>query len=145
MKRYQFRLETIRRVRRIQEEVAKSSLAVANSEVQSAISVVEQRNLAYQDAISRPSSSADVDSFMRRQYFNDLAAQAVEHARAEQRLAEERAAQQRLAWMEAAKKVKVLDRLDDRRHEEYRIDFEREVTKEVDDIVIARNQGARPR
>ena len=138
MKRYTFRLENVRRVRRTQEELAKAELLAANSEVQRAIEAVQSRMAAYEEVVRSSTGRSGVDAFMKQRYFNDLASRAVVAAQQAQHVAESAAAERRAAWAEAAKRVKVLDRLDERRREEFRIEHERAVEKEVDDIVVAK-------
>lgn len=138
MKKYSFRLETVRRVRRTQETVAKSALLQANTEVQKAIAVVEQRQTHYEGAMATPAAITSVDGFMRQRYFNELAGKAVIAARASHAAALAEADAKRSLFTEAAKKTKALDRLDERSREEHRLETDREIEKEVDDIVTGR-------
>jgi flagellar export protein FliJ len=147
MKKYAFRLETVRRVRRAQETVAKADLARANNEVSDAIAAVESRIAQYEEHLAtRPEGAASqsgttivrVDAFMRRRYFNELAGNAVVAARSSLAAAQLEADVARGAWSEKAKQVKALDRLDERRREEHVLAYNREVDAEVDDIVTGR-------
>jgi flagellar export protein FliJ len=147
MKKYAFRLETVRRVRRAQESVAKADLARANNEVTAAITAVENRIAAYEAKLAdQPASGASptgativrVDAFMKRRYFNELSANAVVAARSSLNAAQLEAEIARNAWSEKAKQVKALDRLDERRREEHVLAYNREVDAEVDDIVTGR-------
>ena len=147
MKKYAFRLETVRRVRRAQEAVAKADLARANNEVSDAIAAVESRIAQYEEHLAtRPEGGASangativrVDAFMRRRYFNELAGNAVVAARSSLAAAQLEADIARGAWSEKAKQVKALDRLDERRREEHVLAYNREVDAEVDDIVTGR-------
>jgi flagellar export protein FliJ len=156
MKKYAFRLETVRRVRRVQEAVAKAELSRANSEVQQAIAAVEARIADYErkleDAPAPQTLSGTggaivrVDAFMKRRYFNELSAQAVAAARSSLAAAQLEASVKRDAWSETAKKIKALDNLDARRREEHLLAYNRELDTEVDDIVTGRfarmNQSA---
>lgn len=138
MKKYKFRLETVRRVRHTEEETARTALVVANNEVQQAISAVEARVADYALSLQTAPRSVGVESFMQNRYFNDLAAKAVLSARDAQHSAEAVAAVRREDWKNRAMSVKVLDRLDERRREEHRLEADREADKEVDDIVTGR-------
>jgi flagellar export protein FliJ len=147
MKKYAFRLETVRRVRRAQETVAKANLARANNEVTDAIAAVEARITRYEEKLAtRPEGAAlptggtvvRVDAFMRRRYFNELAGNAVVAARSSLSAAQLEADIARGMWSEKAKEVKALDRLDERRKEEHLLAYNHEVTAEVDDIVTGR-------
>ncbi len=142
MKKYTFRLEQVRRIRQTQEDVARAALLNANSEVQRALASAEGRMAEYVGHM--PSAAViGVDTFMRQRYFNDLAGQAVVIAREAHAAAEAQAATRRAEWSDAASRVKVLDRLDERRREEYEIEHAREVEKENDDLVTGRfgNRG----
>jgi flagellar export protein FliJ len=147
MKKYAFRLETVRRVRRAQEAVAKADLARANNEVSSAIAAVEARVAAYEAKLAEipaPTNSprggtiVRVDAFMKRRYFNELAGNAVVAARSSLNAAQLEADIARGQWSEKAKNVKALDRLDERRREEHVLAYNREVDTEVDDLVTGR-------
>lgn len=148
MKKYAFRLETVRRVRRAQEAVAQAELARKNNEVSSAIAAVEARIAKYEEHLStRPDggltspnggSIVRVDAFMKRRYFNELAGNAVVAARSSLAAAQLEAEVARTQWSEKAKQVKALDRLDDRRKEDYVLAYNRELDAEVDDIVTGR-------
>jgi flagellar export protein FliJ len=147
MKKYAFRLETVRRVRKAQEAVAKADLARANNEVTAAITAVEARIAAYEAKLAETPASGispsggtivRVDAFMKRRYFNELSANAVIAARSSLNAAQLEADIARGAWSEKAKEVKALDRLDERRREEHVLAYNRELDAEVDDIVTGR-------
>ena len=125
MKRYHFSLEAVLRVRRAQEEAAGFALAHANQQRQRALT-------AHQEALARmpgpPSSSAarritsrssgNVTSSERRAAAVSIALEAVDAATDE--------ATARLAdWSAAAKLVAAVERLDDRRREEWRLEEQR--------------------
>lgn len=139
MKKYGFRLESVRRVRRLQEDMAKAALAGANGEVKSAIAAVEARVAGYETRVSNFSAATvGVDAFMRSRWLDGLAGDALVIARQDQAAAEQRAAERREEWSAKAREVKALDRLDERRREEYRIEYERDLDAQTDDIVTGR-------
>lgn len=138
MKKYSFRLETVRRVRRTEEKVAKSHLLHANTEVQNAIAIVEQRKDHYEAAVNEPVVATGVDGFMRQRYFNELAGRAVIAARASHAAAVAEAQIKRSAFTAAAQRTKALDRLDEKARELHSLENQRETEKEVDDIVTGR-------
>jgi flagellar export protein FliJ len=141
MKKYSFRLETVRRVRRTQEKLAKNDLLIANTEVQHAIEAVESRLGDYAISLeSAPSGTLAVDKFMKLRYFNDLAGQAVVAARVSHANAMAEADTKRVAYTESARKVKTLDRLDSRSREEYDVETNRALDAETDDIVTGRHR-----
>ena len=139
MKKYSFRLEQVRRVRRTQEQLAKSALATANNAVTASVHVVEQRMAEYSATATAASfGAAGSGDFLRSRHFGALSSQAVVASLQAKMLAEAEANVKRAEYAEAAKKLKALDRLDERRREEYSIEYEREIEKEVNDIVVSR-------
>lgn len=133
MKRYKFRLEAVRRVRRTQEEMAKAVLAQANTEVREAEAVVEARMADYQRSLDNPAGST-AQSLMAARHMASLSWQSVLAARAQVEVAQAKADECKASYMEAAQRVKALDRLDERRREEYRIEYDREVQADMDDL-----------
>ncbi len=139
MKKYSFRLNNVLRVRRVQETVAKSELAAANNEVQKAIAAVEQRVGEYEESLSSHSlGTTGVDMFMRTRYFNNLSSKAVIAATIARNSAAAEASIKRMAFTESARKVKALDRLDERARENYALESQREAERELDDLVTSR-------
>lgn len=139
MKKYSFRLNNVLRIRRIEESVAKSELAKANNEVQNAIAAVEQRVADYEASLTATAMTrSTVDSFMRTRYFNELSSKAVIAAKVARNSAAAEAAIKRAAFTESARKVKALDRLDERAREDYALEAQREADRELDDLVTSR-------
>jgi flagellar export protein FliJ len=133
--RYRFPLETVRRVRRAEEEAARARLLFANA---SLVSAIAARDLA--DAHYRATSSAvaDLASLLEERCRADLAAAALERAKRAVSLAASEAALAHVAWASAAKRVATLDRLDERRRAEHLAEEGRQEVAMVDDIVAAR-------
>jgi flagellar export protein FliJ len=139
MKKYVFRLETVRRVRKVQEEIAKSQLMAANNEVTAAIKAVEQRSDKLNAAERTAFGAANTETFMNHRYFSGLAGQAVVAAQASRRAAELEAVAKRDLYAEAAKRVRALDRLDDHRRDDHTIEMRREEERLIDDVVNSRH------
>jgi flagellar export protein FliJ len=138
MKKYNFRLENVRRVQKIREDIAKNELAQANGKVRRADAVVEQRLRAYEAKLTQHGGGQSVEAFRRFRSFNEMSGNSLLAARAARVVAEHEAALKTQAWSEAAKEVKALDRLDERKREEFRVEFDRATDAEIDDIVVAR-------
>ena len=141
MKRYRFRLESVLRVRRLQEDVARGALAeataavtVAETNVTSALAWLER--LRTQPV---PSGPGAWESHRRVQLAaaDELAARGAELDLA---LAERRARQAALA--EARTRVRALERLDERRRAEHELEAARQDERVVDDLVTARFRAA---
>ncbi len=138
MKKYSFRLENVRRVRMLQEEVAKAALINANLRVQMAQQAIDAALLHYSEKATGNGGVGGVQSFMKHRYMVELAGQCVVDARRMKSAAEAEAGVAHMTWSDAARRVKALDRLDQNARDEYRIEFERELDKEIDEINVSR-------
>lgn len=140
MKRYRFRLESVLRARRAQEDVARQSLVQANRQVRSAqedLHAQQQRYGAMQQPGGLLTAAEAVGDHVRRQ----LMAQVV--GEASQRFEDlvVAAAVHQAAWREAAQRVATLERLDERRRAEHALQADRADLTEVDDLVTSRFGG----
>lgn len=138
MKKYSFRLENVRRVRRLQEEAAKAALAVANRQVRLAQVAIDAAQLHYAEVSDGRIGAAGVSAFMQQRYLTELAGQSVVAARNHKSLMEADSLVAHQTWAESAQRLKALDRLDERAREEYRIEFDRDVDREMDEINVGR-------
>jgi flagellar protein FliJ len=137
VKRYRFRLEQVLRIRRLQEELARGELLGANREVARAGEMLAQRSDRY-GTIQSTAHTLPAADFMMARERHEAAAAAVIHA-AELRAAAERTADERRSeWSEAATRVRVLERLDERRRTEHAAESARADEMEVDDLVTGR-------
>lgn len=139
MKKYSFRLAQVQRVRTTQEEIARAELSQANREVREAEARIAQRMAAYEAASSFGHSSVTNAVLAKNRYFAELASRAVGVAREQHAQAEREAAEKHLSWMDAATKVKALERLNDRKREEHALESQRAMDAELDDIVVSRH------
>jgi flagellar export protein FliJ len=137
MSRRSFRLETVLRVRKAQEETARAELARENGEVRAAAA---ERDSAAERYRQVPVSSGAVAAtvFQREAATADLAAASLLDARSHLSLAEAEAAVALRRWREAAQRVEALERLALRRLEEARAEEARHESAAVDDLVTAR-------
>jgi flagellar export protein FliJ len=137
MKRYAFRLQTVLRVRKIQEDQAKTALLLANRALAEADAERLRRWEKY-ESITVSNELCTATEFEAGRFRWDMAAQSAilsDHMREERAL---EVVDARDAWREASQKVQVLERLDDRRREEWQHDVNHEELVEVDDIVTGR-------
>ncbi|HZP30982.1 MAG TPA: flagellar export protein FliJ [Acidimicrobiia bacterium] len=137
MKRYRFRLETVLRVRRVEEERQLAALASARQ----AATAAER---AAVDCLTHYRSLADVGGrastydFVAARGRLGLAAGSVRDAQATHARAVEAAETQRERWTEAARRVSSLERLDERGRAEHAVEARRDEDRTVDDLVTGR-------
>ena len=138
MKRYQFRLETVLRVRRLEEETARLGLLTANTVLADACARRDAATAHYRQ-IPIELGTCSTEELRRTRQRAELAAATLAARQAAVGEAARHARAAREAWMAAVSRVKVLERLDERRREEHRLELERDETRFLDDV------GARPR
>lgn len=119
MKKFRFRLETVHRVREIQDELARGELLAANHELAKASDIVAQRE-QIANATTRPIGPTTVDAFACAQFVIDQAAAAVRWAERDREAAVVVAEQRRQLWMEANMKLRAIDRLRETARDQYR-------------------------
>jgi flagellar protein FliJ len=137
VKRYRFRLESVLRARRAQEELARQELARANLRLRAAAERRHAEEERYRQLAARPARS-DRTGFLEDRAGADLAAATLNRA---QRSAEDMAvaaAVRHAAWRETAQRVAALERLDERRREEHGREVQRAEVNEIDDMTSAR-------
>jgi flagellar export protein FliJ len=137
MKRYQFRLDTVLRVRRVEEDRAIAALAAARRKLDAAEATL-QDTLDRYSTVPEPSGPMSVIELLRARAHQELVAASVVHAGAERLRAEAVVELQRKEWSAAAQRVAALERLDERRREEHAVEAQRQETIEVDDMVVGR-------
>ena len=134
MKRYKFSLQSALRARRAQEDIARQRLATSNHRLQAAEAVYRQTLDEYRGAgvlAGIVAHEVFLDDTARR----DRSAQAVERAR---QVVKVEAAMYFSAWVDSAKRVRSLDRLDERRRAEWRLEDLRDEAATIDDVVASR-------
>jgi flagellar FliJ protein len=137
VKKYKFRLDTVLRVRRTEEDLAKAELARANARVAEAVALVDAR-LAHYAALPVAGGAGSTSMFMAGRFRQETAARAVVAAKAARGAPRQDAAAFRAVWSQKAQQVSVLERLDDRRRTEHEVEAARQSDLEVDDIVVGR-------
>ena len=137
MKRYKFRLDTVLRVRRVEEDRAIAALAAARRRLDAAEATL-QDTLDRYSGVPAASGPMSVVDLLRARAHQDLMAASVVHAGTQRLRAEAIVETQRAEWSAAAQRVAALERLDERRRAEHAVEAQRQETIEVDDMVVAR-------
>jgi len=137
VKRYQFRLHTVLRLRRAEEEQAREVLATANRLLRER---VQARNseIARYVALTGRAHATTVDGLRSETLEAGLLASVVTEAKKATTVAAADAAFAHVNWAGTMRRVKVLERLDDRRRVEHAEDEQRSEIATIDDIVTAR-------
>jgi flagellar export protein FliJ len=139
VKKYKFRLDTVLRVRRTEQDLAKAELARANARVAEAVAMVDARLTHYASLPTAGSGATGSTAvFMASRFRQDTAAAAVVAAKVARMSALQDAEAYRMVWSQKATQVSVLDRLDERRRTEHELEAARQADIEVDDIVVGR-------
>lgn len=138
MKKYAFRLETVLRVRKVEEDRAIAVLAAAARALTAADVTLQRRLDRYAD-VPVPSGTLPVAELLKVRARQDGVAAAVVFAGTERLRAEATVDLRRDDWSAAAQRVAALERLDDRRRAEHAVEAQRQEAIEVDDMVVARH------
>jgi flagellar export protein FliJ len=141
VKRYHFRLEAVLRVRRIQEEAAKTQIAVARRATGEADREVKRLFEIYNQTTAKLAhgTNLSVNETLNLHDQAELQVQALVQAALIQRKAREVVQEAIAACVKASQQVSVLERLDQRRREEHALELDRADITEVDDIVSGRH------
>ena len=137
MKKFRFRLESVLRVRRIQEDQARAGLLNANAAAREAAHVVDARVARYHE-LARPAGLQAEPEFEKTLFTLDAAAGAVDVAREQQLHALATVAERRADWSDASMRVAALERLEDRQRAEHRVEVQRDADRTTDDLVVSR-------
>jgi flagellar FliJ protein len=137
MKRYTFRLETVMRLRRAEEEGAREALMLANRELRDTI-VARNRAEAHYRAVAAAGVSTTVPGFVADRQAAQLAADALALADQVVARAVGKVALAQVAWNNAKRRLEIIERLDERRREEYADGVRLAEIAEIDEITTAR-------
>jgi len=135
MKRYRFSLDAVLRVRRAQEEAAGFALAHANQKRQQALAAHEEA-LARCRALVLYRGEQDHATFRRERDVTERRASAVTITAEAVDVATEEATARLADWSAAAKLVAAVERLDERRREEWRLEEQRLELAAIDESAI---------
>jgi len=139
LKKFRFRLDSVLRVRNIEEERARGRLMEANAVARHTATAVENRLAAYLTE-PRPEALMTLAEFEKARFMLEAAATSVEAARLSHREALDVVDQCRVEWLEAKQRVSALERLEVRKREEHMIDLRRAEDRLIDDLVVARHR-----
>ncbi|MDA8291442.1 MAG: hypothetical protein M0Z33_07185 [Actinomycetota bacterium] len=151
MRRYVFRLASVLRLRRAEEEQARERLQLANTRLRERILARDAEAARYRALVAR-APAEDADGLRTEMHTASLAAATVDAARRSVATAASDVALAQIEWQVAARRVEILERLDDRRRMEHLAEEGRAEVAVVDDLVTARfvrdrddsRAGARP-
>lgn len=142
MKRYRFRLEPVLRVRRNEQDVARSVVLAARAAVASETVALDERDRAYAAALTAHGTRSAAD-FRYEQAHRSALANAVLDQRRRLAQAEQGVEAAGAAWTAAAARVGALERLDERSRAEHTARALREDELTVDDLVVSRRGSDR--
>lgn len=138
MSRYRFRLETVLRVRRVEEEGAKRTLGAASMALRAAIDQEERARERYRSLAGAEREICTVDELLGARLHAELLAEEVTRTQRALIDAASAAAFARVQWSMAARRVASIERLDQRRRAEHAAEELRVEAVFVDDIVTSR-------
>jgi flagellar export protein FliJ len=139
---YRFRLETVMRVRKLSEQRARQDLAAAVRSRRAAEEDLE-RSLAWCAALQQGSGVCSVQDFRYEREAAERAGRSLSAAGASLRGALELCEERTAVWQAARGRVRMLERLDERRHAEYELDQARREAKVLDELAAIRWLRAR--
>jgi flagellar export protein FliJ len=141
MKRYQFRLAAVLRLRVAEEEQAREALIAANARLKDLVRARDAEVARY-GALRGEELSTTLDGLRAEQLRADLISLAITAANRAVGAAKTDAAVAQVVWTSAERRVRILERLDERRRAEHAADEARAEIVETDDIVTARYVAA---
>ena len=137
MKRYEFRMAKVLRVRRLQEDAARAGIAVARTAQQRASDAVAGSYNHYR-ALSPTAPATTAAGFLGLRDQASFRATSVRLAEGHLQVAADATAQAVATWHVSHRRVDALERLDDRRRDEHEIEARRAEDAVVDEIVVSR-------
>lgn len=136
MKRYEFRMSKVLRVRRLQEDAARAAVAGARRAEQQAQVALDESQQHY-GALSGPAAGSAA-AFLGLRERAAHRATGVRLAQGHRQVAADETVTAVATWHESNRRVDALERLDDRRRDEYDIELRRAEDAVVDEIVVSR-------
>ena len=136
MSTYRFRLETVLRLRRADEERARMHLVAMNVALSNAIAF-RDREIERLGSLATALGHVEHEQFLVERHRDDLVATSILEAKTAVNTALADAAVAQVAWTEAARAVEVLERLDEKRRSEHHLKEQRQEALETDDVVSA--------
>jgi flagellar export protein FliJ len=137
LKRYEFRMAKVLRVRRMQEDAARAAVAQARL-VEKAAAEKLAASQEHYAALVTVQPGASTLEFMALRDRGEFRASAVSIADMRRQFAADQALGAVDQWHAAHRRVDALERLDERRRDEYAIEEQRDQDATVDEIVTSR-------
>ncbi len=142
MKRFQFRLDGVMRVRRIREDAARAEVMRANHELAVADTLVAERDTRY-ESLARPSGLMSSDAHARMMWSLEQAAAARTYAAARRATLAARAHAARAAWSDRRQELRAIERLHERALEAHGTEVRRAEDRAADELALARHRAGR--
>ena len=138
MKRNRFRLETVLRVRRIQEEIVLAEMLTARAEMERSTVHEHQQRMRYLGIVHDSPTEIDVGGFLAEQGRMNRFLHSVLESQTTVALSTDVLNQRRETWSAAAQRVSALQRLHDRHQQSHRVDELAEEVRETDERTTQR-------
>ena len=145
MSRYRFRLESVLRVRRVQEERSRAELAMARFAELDAKQATARRVGLLRRAQDTGYSDGPTEEWSRQRDRSDRLAAAVTASHVAELHAAELTMRRLEDWERAAQELRALERMDEHKRAEWRLEQGREEQKALDEIVTGRPNPRRDR
>jgi flagellar FliJ protein len=139
MKKYRFRLDTVLRVRRIEQDRAAGALAAAQRRANEATNAQIRAEKSYVGAKGIDGLRATA-SFLSHRGLVEASALSVLASRQSRQAADAAVDTQRDAYVEAAGRVTGLENLDERQRADHQVEVQRQDALMVDDLVTSRHR-----
>jgi flagellar FliJ protein len=137
MKKFKFRLQSVLRVRRLQEDIARARLLNANAAARESERVVDARVARY-TTMDRPNGVQHEPDFALALFRLDKAASAVDDANELRTQARATVAERHMEWSGASMRVAALERLEERQRAEHKVEAQHDEDRLTDDLVSSR-------
>jgi flagellar protein FliJ len=137
VKAYRFRLESVLRVRQVQERAAAQQLALAVRDLHCARAELARARRTLH-GLTAPSGRLTVGAVQWAHAQSDRLAERARQRAEEMEAAEELARQATQAWGTARQRTATLERLDERHLESWRTELQRSEAVTLDDLTTAR-------
>ncbi len=140
MKAYRFRLDSVLRVRRLQERVAAQQLAVAVRDLHGARSELERARRSL-EGLAAPAGRLTVGAVQWTHAQSDRMSERARRTADDVAAAEEVTRQATETWGSARQSTAILERLDDRQLALWRAELDRSEAIALDDLANGRKAG----
>ncbi|MEX2254426.1 MAG: hypothetical protein WEC34_03210 [Acidimicrobiia bacterium] len=137
MRRFEFRLRNVQRVRQTEETIARGNVRVAQHHVAATTGELERRR-THLRTLAGPPANATVDVFLAGRASLGAAAATVVAGGNDVAMARAVADTRVQQWRSARGRVRALERLEARRRDEHELEVARDDVRETDELILAR-------